>query len=237
MPSSDLEIPMTLRTRTARTSRAIVATAVAGLAASTVPTTTAEAAGNMFGGRVVEDTQLYFTAGFPDVEFGAQIPMSTKFEIRPKLKFAYGEGTGVGLLNLSPGAGFRIQLLESGDLTGALTLQANLNLLFGGFGGFGVGVGLGYPGFEMSYAVIPELDIDFGIRFEDDLYFTQGGVWFLGSVPFIVGVEGRPTDDIAVGFKLEAGPGFTAGNAFGFGGFGGLAYADIRAVVGVAFVL
>lgn len=176
---------------------------------------------NQWGGRVITQNQGYAEAGWPHVEGGVRLALAPGFELRPNLRVGFGGFGGWGF-SLAPGVGARIQLFEDGDWAGALTLAVPIYLSFGAFGvpgaGLGVGIGLGHPGFMATYN-IDQFDINFGIRFEDDLYFGGGPVFFMGSLPLVFGGEISVTDEVQLGLRAEVGPAFgTFGGWMGIGG-------------------
>ena len=199
--------------------------------ASLLVSSSAWAGDNMNGGRIVEDTQGYVEAGFPWIDGGVRLPMNDgKFELRPHLKFSYAEGLAVGALGLSPGVAFRVPLKKLGEWDAALTFDVPVTLGFapgipGGSGGVALGVGLGHPGFAVTYNAADVVELDLGIRFEDNLS-VYPGVTFSGAVPLVIGAEGD-VGGIRLGGRIEGGPAF-----FAYGPYSGVG-GTVRALVSI----
>lgn len=225
---------------TNRIVRSITATLTLLLASAMIDTPTAQAGGdNILGGRVVTRTQLYATAGFPDVEFGVHLPFG-KFEVTPNFRFAFadsgfgygGYGFGLGALSAQPGVAARWQLLDKDNWKGSMTFSFPIILSFGSYYGYGSGVGVGiglfHPGFMVTYGVSDLLDLDFGAELTDDIRIADGAVWFSGGVPVKFGAEFHIAKDIQLAARFEGGPGFSAGAGWGYSGVG--VYPIVRGV-------
>lgn len=202
-----------------------------------LPTADATASENMQGGRIVTQNQGFVEVGYPHLKGGVRLPLSDTFELTPYGQFSYGYGFGVGALSFTPGVDGRLQLLDTGDLQGALTFGLGVHLGFGAWaGGFAAGLALGNPGWRMNYAITDQVDLDFGIAFYPDLFFAPGGVFFRGAIPFIVGAEGEIAEGVQIGGRIEVGPGFASFGGGGFGaGVGVFGYGEFILTAGFSF--
>ena len=202
-----------------------VAAALVGLGLAAGP---AHAWDNQWGGRVVSKTQLYAEGGFPHTEFGARIPVG-KLELSPQFRFAYAFGVqNFGAVMLSPGLGMRLPVLDKGSWAAAFTARLPVHIVVA----FGVnaGIGLFHPGFMATWQR-KGVDVDIGIRFEDDLFFVGNTVSFIGAFPTVFGLTFGPGDKLSLGVKLETGPWFSA--------TGGAVTTDllVRGIVGIGLTL
>lgn len=178
---------------------------------------------NQWGGRLVEQPNLYAELGWPHVEGGARFRLSG-VELRPHLRVSFSGLGGIHIggvaLGLSPGLGMRVRLFEEGRYAGALTFAVPVHFAFAPpWGGFTVGLGLGHPGF-MATARWHDVDINFGLRVEGDVYFLGPAVAFAAAVPGVFGVEVSIAEEATLGVRAEAGPAF--GMFAGAPGWGGL---------------
>lgn len=200
-----------------------------GLAAAAEPA-------NVLGGRVGARAG-YVTAGFPDVEGGLVLPLSKKVDLTPRVRFAYYLPVagpfdfGPVTLALEPGVRLRVQLLQAGDLQGALT--ANVDVGFGltpGYPDPTFTIGLVEPGWAMTWRVADVVDLDFGIAIEPTLVIPlDGWVTAVVALPLSFGGEFEVADRIAVLARFEGGPAFvTAGGGVGYD-------FVVRGVVGASF--
>lgn len=188
----------------------------------------AHAGENQVGGKTVDTAQIYVETGFPHTEVGGRIPVGP-VELSPVVRFGYAFSVGsAGALSLSPGIGLRAQLLRKERWSGALTARLPIHITFQG--GVGAGIGLLTPGFAATWHSRP-VDVDLGIRFEDDLYFVGNQVAFAGAFPVLFGLNFTPKEKISLGVRVEAGPWFSV--------FGGATTTDLlfRGVIGLGFSL
>lgn len=192
---------------------------------------------NVLGGRV-GGRAGYVTAGFPDVEGGIVLPLSPKVDLTPRLRFGYYLAAagpfdfsfGYVTLSVEPGARLRVQLLDAGDLRGALTASVDVGFAFTPtFPDPTFTVGLVDPGWMMTWRVADVVDLDFGIAVEPTLIVPlNGGLYAVVALPLSFGGEFSVADRIALLARFEGGPAFIAGSAFGVD-------FVVRGVVGASF--
>lgn len=168
----------------------------------------ADVPANLYGGRIVSSRQAWFGAGFPHFEGGVRVPFGD-FELGARLRFTYGVAyaTIPTTAALVPGVDLRWQLLESGELDGALLASIDLGVGFPQ-SPVAVGIGLLSPGWLFTYRVEQLVDVDFGLRFYDDLWIQGEDVFFLLALPIVLGLEWAPSPTVNLAFRFEAGPSF-----------------------------
>jgi len=164
---------------------------------------------NLFGARVVDQLQFTLQVGYPDVQVGLRVPVSRDVELTPRARFAWARGTFVGALEGSLGVDLRAQLLDQGRMTLAVVGSLPVHLAALDNGELGVGIGLLWPGFMLTWEIEGVVDLDLGVQVQDDLYILPGGnVGFHGRVPLIAGFEVELATGLQLGLLVEGGPGF-----------------------------
>lgn len=185
-----------------------------------VATPDAQAGDNLFGGRAVEKRQGYFEVGYPHVEGGVRFRLGKHLELTPKLRTAYADGLSIPVVTISPGIDFRVPVLDRAKVDAALTFSLPFHARVGPGRGrpfdlpddprANFGIGLGHPGFALTFAVTDEVDLDAGFRFENDLYVLgDDDPTLRANVPVRFGVEVE-VDSVQLGFLVEGGPSITA---------------------------
>jgi hypothetical protein len=191
---------------------------------------------NFLGGRIVSRAQVFATAGYPDLTFGARFRLPASFELSPVVRFEYpvaGFGEVPTPLGATAGVELRWQVVGKGIFAAAVTAAMPVHVGFGLGAPTVAGFGLLHPGFLATVSVQKLFDLDFGFRFEDDLWFGVRDVAFVGAVPFLFGAELEVLEGLSVGARVEAGPAF--GGDVGGWGPAGYVGARVRGFAGVAW--
>lgn len=166
---------------------------------------------NLFGARPVSGTQLVVSAGFPDVELGVRVPIAGTrgaVDLMPRARFTYASGLTPGVLEATLGIDLRWRVFDQGRLTGAVIGSLPVHLAPGPRGAVGVGVGLLWPGFMLTWEIEGAVDVDVGFQFQDDLYVLPGEVAFSGRVPLLLGMGVELATGWQLGVRTEVGPSF-----------------------------
>ncbi len=170
---------------------------------------------NLFGGRIVPTRQAYVSGGFPYVEGGVRAPFGgAEFGVRLRLTYGVTFSPIPTTVAVSPGLDLRLQLMDSGALSGSFVASIDVGIGFPQ-APVAVGIGLISPGWLMTYRVADRVDVDFGLRLRDDLWIQGPNVFFLLAVPITLGLEWAPTEKITLGVVFEGGPAFGAALAGG----------------------
>jgi hypothetical protein len=166
----------------------------------------------MNGGRIVGDTQGYVEFGLPWLDGGVRLRVEHgAFELRPHVRLSYAEDLDLGVFSFTPALGFRLPVQGVAHGGAAVTLDVPVQFgLAGASERVGVRIGLGHPGFAVALHADKHVDIDLGIRFENDLTVFPA-VAFRGALPLIVGAEGD-VGGVRLGGRIEGGPVFLSGN-------------------------
>jgi hypothetical protein len=182
--------------------------------------------------------QIFATAGYPDVTLGARFRLPKTFELAPIVRFEYPlglVGEPVTPLGATAALELRWQVVRTGAFAASITGALPFHLGFGLGAPLMGGIGLLHPGFLATASVGKLFDIDFGVRFEDDVWFRTDGLAFVGAVPFLLGAETEILHGLSVGARVEAGPSF--GGDVGGWGPGGRVGLRLRAMAGVAWTI
>ena len=160
----------------------------------------------MNGGRIVGDTQGYVDFGFPWLDGGVRLRIEHgAFELRPHVRLSYADDLELGVFAFTPALGFRLPVRGVAHGGAAFTLDVPVQFgLAGASGRVGVRVGLGHPGFAVSLHADKAVDLDLGLRLENDLT-VYPSVAFRGALPVVVGAEGD-VGGIRLGGRVEGGP-------------------------------
>jgi hypothetical protein len=190
---------------------------------------------NLFGGKPAASAMLYATAGFPDIEIGARIPLAEGLELGPHAQLLFGRDLQTGLFAMGVAADLRWHLLSAAEGRLDVSLMLSLGVLFGLDPSGIFSIPLLWPGLAASYHVSDTFDVDFGLQLQDSIIITEFDTGFGLFVAAFGGVEGRVADGVQLALKVEMGPDIvTASNYLGLLG---TTRFHLRVVAGVGFAL
>lgn len=198
------------------------------LVASATTTSSARAADwSLLGGDTlgVNDGALRLGVGWPDFHVAYHAPITSEFELAPKLGFVYGTPAvrGCCFFGNSLGTEMRYVFLHDGDLSLALRPEVGVGLVYTPGFAFAIRAGLGVAG---SYAVSQKVNVLFSFDVPVDITVHPG---VFASIPILFGggVEFIPKGPFMLWADLRMGPDILAASGGSIVTFGLIGQAGV----------
>lgn len=189
---------------------------------------------SVLGGRTLDARRSAFRAqvGWPDINFAYHYPITSHFEIAPKLGVVYGlNAFGVGFetttIGNSFGSEFRWNVFNAGKFHLAAKGELDLLVYYDIADQVEAGMRI-LPGVVMDFDVLSKLNVVLSFEMPFEFLFTDP-VSALIPILFGFGVEYEVIDNLLLTFDLNMGPSVFvidefSDTGFGFQGHMGVAY-------------